>query len=194
MKDAVITYLNGIQPLSEALNEWLTAQLDVQSYPQKTLVQAAGDTSNRIAFVLKGMLRLYYYHSNGIETTSWFIKEGDVMISVISFYDRVPGIEYIETLEDVVLASITYDQLEETYRQFPEFNRVGRLLTEKYYKLSQERLQATHHTTAEERYAFLRDKHPEILARVSGKYIASYLGIDPATLSRLRKRLLRNGR
>jgi CRP/FNR family transcriptional regulator, anaerobic regulatory protein len=186
MKFEVIDYLNKIHPLSDELKQWLFDQLQLVQYPKKELLLSSGEVSGRIAFVLEGILRLYSLNTNGKETTSWFIKEGDVMISVISFFTRQPSREYIETLEPVTLAFITYDQLQETYERFPEFNTVGRLLTQKYYVLLQDRLYHTHHTTVAERYQFLEEKYPEIIQRVKLHHIASYLGTNPATLSRMR--------
>jgi CRP/FNR family transcriptional regulator, anaerobic regulatory protein len=137
------------------------------------------------------MLRSYTLSASGADTTVWFMKEQDVVISVRSFYQQAPATEYIEALEPAVLLYITYDQLEETYTRFPEMNQVGRRLTEKYYMLAEERLEGIRNKCAAERYTFLLERHPEIFERASLGHIASYLDLNRDTLGRLRRQQLR---
>ncbi|NBA84644.1 cyclic nucleotide-binding domain-containing protein [Emticicia sp. CRIBPO] len=153
--------------------------------PKKQLVLKEGQTAHHMYFVEQGCLRGYYLRE-GNEINSWFMKEGDFVISIISFYTQMPTEEMIETLEDCVLWSISYDQLNELYFQYPEFNQVGRLLTERYYVLSEQRTQNLRKKTADERYRHLVTSFPDISNRVPLKFIASYLGISFETLSRLR--------
>ena len=114
------------------------------------------------------------------------MKEGDFVISIVSFYTQTPSEEMIETIEDCILWSISYQRLHQLYFQFPEFNWVGRLLTEHYYVLSEQRTQNLRKKTADERYRHLVTSFPDISNRVPLKSIASYLGISFETLSRLR--------
>jgi CRP/FNR family transcriptional regulator, anaerobic regulatory protein len=117
------------------------------------------------------------------------MKEGDVTISVRSFYERSPSMEFIEAIEQTILLYITYDELQLAYQLFPEFNTIGRMLTEKYYVLSEERLLGIRNKKATDRYKFLLKYHPEIILRAPVQHIASYLDIDKATLSRLKSKL-----
>ena len=72
------------------------------------------------------------------------------------------------------------------YRNCLEFNFIGRVLTEKYYRLSEQRLYSLRMQRAIERYDFIMERFPQIILRVPSKYIASYLGITEETLSRIR--------
>lgn len=121
-----------------------------------------GQVCNHIYFIEKGFLRSYYIN-NDKEITGWFMKENDIIISVNIFFKRKPSYEWIQTIEESTLHYIHYDELQKIYKEFIEFNIVGRILTEIYYTLSEERLYAMRSHTAEECLQFLQDKH------VSGK-------------------------
>ena len=152
---------------------------------KKQLVLKEGQVAHKMYFIEKGCVRGYYL-KEGQEVNSWFMKEGDFVISIVSFYTKLPSEEIIETLEESLLWSISRQNLERLYLQYPAFNLVGRLLTEKYYVLSEQRTQSLRKETADERYRNLLAAFPDISNRVPLKYIASYLGISPETLSRLR--------
>ena len=114
------------------------------------------------------------------------MQEGDVIISVESFFTQRPSYESIQALEDCELQYISYDELQYTYRNFPEFNFIGRVLTEKYYTLSEQRLFSIRMQRASERYQHLRENFPELIERVASKYLASYLGVTEVTLSKIK--------
>ena len=158
---------------------------------KKSSILQEGQIAHRIYFVEEGYLRGYYL-KNGEDLSTWFMKKDDFVISIISFYTQTPSEEHIETLEDCILWSISYDSLHELYQQFPEFNLVGRVLTEKYYVLSEQRTQNLRKKTTTERYLHLVSTFPDISDHVSLKHIASYLGITSETLSRLRGKKWKN--
>ena len=114
------------------------------------------------------------------------MKEGDVIVSVESFFNQSISYENIQALEDSILLFITYDELQFLYNNFPEFNFVGREVLQKYYQLSEQRLYSLRMQRASEKYNFLMNHFPQIIQRVPSKYIASYLGITEETLSRIR--------
>jgi CRP/FNR family transcriptional regulator, anaerobic regulatory protein len=186
MKEIVVNFLNSINPISTGLKHELNQLLKEVNLKKKEIYLREGAVSDKISFVISGLLRSYALNSEGDETTCWFMKEGDVTISVKSFFERTPSAEFIVAIEACTLLYITYDELEMLYKQYPEFNMVGRLITQKYYVLSEERLAGIRNLKAEERYAFLMQIHPEIIQRAPSQYVASYLGIDKATLSRLK--------
>jgi hypothetical protein len=113
--------------------------------------------------------------------------EGDVVFSIQSFYQSIPTNEYIQALKKTHVYYISRQQLDLVYDYFPEFNRVGRLLTEKYYQLWDKQLSGILMQSAAERYEWLRKEHPGILLRVPSKYIASYLDISDITLSKIKR-------
>lgn len=187
MSHPLLHLCNSIIPLSDALKERLMSLLCVDTFPKKTLLLKEGQISNYIYFIEKGFVRSFYQKGNQ-EITSWFMQENDFFFSVNSFINRQPSQEYIETIEESTLCYIHYDELQKMYREFIEFNIVGRVLTEKYYVLCEERLQSIRKQRSEERYQFLLSYHTQILQRAPLKYVASYLGISLETLSRIRSK------
>jgi CRP-like cAMP-binding protein len=177
--------LNNISILSAGLQEQLKACLVEESFTRKQLLLKEGMVAQRIYFIKKGFVRAYH-HNNGEKFTSWFMGEGEIIISVYSFFSRKPSFENIEILEDAVLQSINWDQLQNIYAAFPEFNFTGRIITEQYYIRSEEKMISMQTLTAKQRYEALLAAHPAILQKASLGQIASYLGIKQETLSRIR--------
>lgn len=184
--ELLIQTLNFIFPLSAALDKRFRESVQEEILPKRTLLLKEGHISRKIYFINKGFARAYYVTRQGRECTSWFMGQGDLMISVYSFYTQKPAAENIELLEDSELLSMTWNQLQGVYADFPEYNYTGRLVTEKYYMLSEERTILLRTLSARERYEKLLQLHPGITQKASLGQIASYLGITPETLSRVR--------
>lgn len=181
----LLTYLNSLHPLSKGANDYLLEHLKRIIVPRKKFILKQHRICYNIYFVESGLLRCFYI-KNEKEVNSWFMKEGDVIISVESFLNQSPGYENIQAVEESILHYITYVELQYLYHSFPEFNFVGRILLEKYYKLSEQRLYSLRMQKAADKYKFIMEYFPQIILRVPSKYIASYLGITEETLSRIR--------
>jgi CRP-like cAMP-binding protein len=183
-----LRHIHSIYPVSVSLQEDLLQLTEVIEVPRKTHIIREGQTADFVWMVLQGLMRSYYL-KDGTEICSSFMQEQHLVVSVNSFYNRKPGYEFIETLEDSVLARIHYDSLQRLYREHLEFNYIVRVLTERYTLLSEERLFLLRKQTAEDRYKHLLEHDNELLQRVPLKYIASYLGMNLETLSRIRKKI-----
>ncbi len=144
-----------------------------------------GERCSDLIFVEKGLLRGYYY-LNEKEITNWFAQEEEFATSFYSFISRKNAVEGIQCLEEATVIKIAYNSLQELYRQFPETERVGRIITENYYIRLEERLLSLQFTSAKERYLNLLAVKPSIVKRAALGHIASYLGISQETLSRMR--------
>lgn len=181
----LLHFLESIHPMSDGLKQHLASMLKEKQLPRKEYLLRAGHVSRKICFIAKGLLRCFYIKDEQ-EVSSWFMKEGDVIVSVESFFSQEESYESIQALEDCLLYYITYDELQYLYRYFPEFNFIGRVLLEKYYKLSEQRLYSLRMQRSQERYEYLLTNHHELVLRVPAKHLASYLGITEQYLSMLK--------
>lgn len=183
--EELLYYLGTIHQLSENLVAYLTANLKKRQLQKKDFLLKKGHTCNDICFINKGLLRCFYMIEDK-EVSSWFMKEGDVIVSVESFFQQTTSYEFIQALEDCTVYYITYSELQFIYRNFSEFNFIGRVLLEHYYTLSEQRLYAMRMQRSHDRYSYLMKYHTELILRVPSKFLASYLGITEVTLSNIK--------
>ena len=185
---ALVSAIRTLLPISAALEDALEALIRYEQFPARHQLLQPGQVARRIYFIEKGLVRGYHLHA-GQEISSWFMSEGDFVISIVSFLTQQPSTEYLELLEPSALYSVEYAQLNELYRTFPEFNYVGRVLTERYYVQSEQRAYQLRTLPASARYAQLVQGFPHLVQRVPLKYLASHLGMTPETLSRMRAKI-----
>jgi CRP-like cAMP-binding protein len=185
----LLLYLNSIHPLSDELQEHLIKILKVKELSRKEYLLKAGHVCSNVYFIQSGLLRCFYLKDT-TEVCSWFMCEKDFIVSVESFFTQRPSYESIQALEDTEVYYISYSEIQDIYRRFPEFNFIGRVITEKYYILCEQRTYSLRMQQAIDRYAYLFKNFPEIIMRVPSKYIASYLGISEETLSRIKGKKL----
>jgi CRP/FNR family transcriptional regulator, anaerobic regulatory protein len=174
--------------MSEALRERLMNDLEIVEVPKRQVLLRDGQRADYLYVVLSGLMRSYYIKDDA-EICSRFMKENHIVVSVNSFYSRQSGYEFIETMEDSVLARIHYDRLQQLYKDHDEFNHTARILTEHYFTLSEQRLYLLRKQKAEERWLFFTEHYADLINRVPLQYIATFLGMNLETLSRIRKKL-----
>jgi CRP-like cAMP-binding protein len=179
-----VAYLNQILSLSTALQARLHSILKTREIRKRTFLLKEGQVCNNIHFIEKGLLRIYYLKDDR-EICSGLLCEGGLAIAVKSFFKRQKSEEYMQALEDTVVHSITYEQLEQLYKDFPEFNIVSRILITEYYVMSEDRNFLLRKKTAHEKFQFFQERFGHLAARVPRKDIASYLGVNLETLCRL---------
>ncbi|OWP62271.1 Crp/Fnr family transcriptional regulator [Hymenobacter amundsenii] len=185
--ESLLTACRAIHPLSPELEAELRRLVRPEIVPAHTNLLAPGSVAQRLYFLETGLLRSYYL-KEGREVTSWFMPEGNFVVSILSFFSRQPSHEYLNALEDCRLWSLSHAQVQALYQQFPVFNFIGRVLTERYYVLSEQRALHLRMLPAAERYERLLQDFSDILQRVPLKLLASHLGLTAETLSRLRAR------
>ena len=144
-----------------------------------------GEVCGYLYFLSEGVVR-QIYHQEDREITSWFAFEGEFVNSFFSFVSRRPSLESIVLVSDCKLLILSYEGLQYLYQKDLIWNKVGRLVMERYFIELEERLFAMQLHSAAERYDKLLQKHPYILSKVKLGHLASYLGVTQETLSRIR--------
>ena len=187
MMENLIHYLGRIHPMSAGLEQHLRGILKEKTLSKKEYLLKTGETCGFIYFIEQGLLRCFYEKEKK-QICSWFMKEGDMIASIESFYDQQPSYESIQALENCRLYYISYDELQYLYKHFPEFNTTGRLLTEHYYLLWAQQLYSLRMHRAAERYEWLVANFPDLFQRVSARQLSTWIGITEVTLSNLRCR------
>ena len=147
-----------------------------------------GEVCHYIGFVTKGLLRSFIYDDCANEITSDFFPENSLIISFDSFNNRVPSKENIKAIEDSDLMVISYEKQKALYGKIPAWNLICRDLADYKSREMIERANRFQMMSASERYQNFCMEHPDILQRTTLGNIASYIGVDIATLSRIRKK------
>ncbi len=185
MIEVLLEKLNKLHPLGPALTERVGSITKIVTYPAGDFILKEGQVCKEACLVVKGLARSYYI-IEGRDITSRFMDEGFIITSWISYYTQQPGNEFIEAVEETTVTCINYTDIQKLYDDFPEFNIIGRRQAEYGFYLAEQRTQILRKHTAEEKYKFFLDNHPTLLQRVPLKHIATYLGMNEETLSRVR--------
>jgi CRP/FNR family transcriptional regulator, anaerobic regulatory protein len=188
----MLGYLGSIFKLEDELIAGLQPMLRYEKIKRKTHLLRPGQVNDRLYYIHKGLLRCYYLKQNedgegpDIEVSTWFMRERDTCVSILSYYLQQPSFEYIEAMEHCELFSIGFTELEAIYQRSFSFNFIGRVLTAKYLVDWAKQLGNIRMLKSEERYAALCRVDPDLVQRVPQKYLASFLGISESTISRAR--------
>jgi len=184
--ERLLAYLNSIYPLSEQLSEQLPQLVRTRQFKKKEHLLRPGEICRNIYYIETGLIRCYYLRE-GVELTSFFMGSNDFCVEVQSFYRQVAAVKYLQALEATTVYYISYDQLEAIYKDSLPFNIIGRKLTVEYFISWDQKMDNLVMATASERYKWLQDQFPNLEQRVPAKIIASYLGMIPETLSRMKQ-------
>jgi CRP/FNR family transcriptional regulator, anaerobic regulatory protein len=186
--ELLLGFLEAIHPLSPGLTEFLSKNVRKASLTKNEYLLKAGKVCKNVCFIEKGLFRCFYKEHEA-DVSSWFMCEGDVIFSVESFYEQKPSYENIQALEDCTYYYITYDELQYIYTHYPEFNFIGRVLTEKYYRFLWNYVYNTKMKQGPERYQLFVETFPQLANRIPLQDLATYLGITPVWLSKIRSQL-----
>jgi len=191
MFDRLKNTLDRLLPLSREEFVYFATLLTTRRLAKHEPLLRAGEVCTQIAFINQGCLR-YYYLKDGSEFNGQFFFEGSWVGDYQSFLTGQPAVQYIDALEDTELLTMSRTDLLTLYTEQPRFERFGRLLAENVVIGSQRRTASLLFDTPEERYLKLIAERPKVVERIPLHHIASYLGIKPESLSRIRKRLADN--
>lgn len=175
--------------LSEADKQVLRNNYLVKKLKKRQFFLQEGDVCKYAGFVTKGCLKTYTIDKNGDEHVFQIAIEGWWISDMYSHLTGEPATFTIEALEDCELLILDLEARETIFKQIPNYERFHRILLERNYVATQRRVNSMLSSSAEERYLAFINKYPQIVQRVPQLVIASYLGIAPESLSRIRKQL-----
>jgi CRP-like cAMP-binding protein len=185
--EELIALLKLVGPMSGRLEKRLRVKIKPYYFKKGEYLLRAGEVAGHILYIKKGLVRSYSM-IKGNEVSNWFMKEGDIIISVESFLQQIPAFDSIMAIEDCECWGITFEQLEETYRIYPRFERTGRLITGTYYCRSEARQRSQRQQKPPDKYAYMMATEPDLVNRVLHKYMATYLDVSPRLYADIRKK------
>jgi len=188
MHQQLIDYFNTISPLTKEEENAIAATINIQAFPKGHLLLREGEISLAAYFVLKGCVRQYYL-VDGEERTINFFAENQWVISMTSFTAQQPSNHFMECCEECFLVVGNREKEEGLYKAFPRLESISRKVMERVFAEQQELMGAYFTDSPEQRYLKLRDSRPDLMQRLPQYLLASYIGIQPESLSRIRKRL-----
>jgi CRP-like cAMP-binding protein len=189
--EALLQELSGILPGNMAPLFAMTTQVNLE---EGEAYIREGDTSRKLAFIEKGIIRAYSVKPNGDEATLFLRWEGHFVASQDTIINNIPARFIFRALEPSRLVEIDYDKLDEILRKHPEFEPLRSYFLLKMLSDALEGIESFVLLSPEERYQRLIESKWDIVNRVPDKYIASMMGITPVSLSRIRKRIHVKGR
>lgn len=188
MGNKIVDYFSKITTLNQEEEKALADGMVVTHLKKDTFLIKEGQLSIDTYFVLEGCLRQYCL-IDGEEKTTNFFTEGQWVISLAGLTQNTPSIHYLVCMEDTDLVIGNEQMAQELFKKFPRFETLARVVMEKSFA-EQQLLMATFHTdTPEQRYLKLLKSRPDLFQRVSQYHLASYIGVKPESLSRIRKRI-----
>ncbi|GAB2789656.1 Crp/Fnr family transcriptional regulator [Rhabdobacter roseus] len=190
MSTQLVDYFARLLPLTDAEAKALAEESHIETFAKGTLLLRAGQVARECYFVLQGCVRQYYL-VEGEERTTQFFTEEQWVVSLKSFAQQVPADHYFVCNENTTLVVGTAEKENQLYRRFPKFETLSRTVLERNLAEQQEMTARYLTDTPEQRYLYLLTSRPELLQRVPQYQLASYLGVKPESLSRIRKRMAR---
>jgi CRP-like cAMP-binding protein len=175
--------------LSESDKRVLRNNYLVKKLKKRQFFLQEGDVCKYAGFITRGCLKTYTIDKNGDEHVFQIAIEGWWVSDMYSHLTGEPATFTIEALEDCELLILDLEARETIFKQIPNYERFHRILLERNYVATQRRVNSMLSSSAEERYLAFINKYPQIVQRVPQLVIASYLGIAPESLSRIRKHL-----
>ena len=181
----IIDKIQSIYPLQPIDLQLLTSAMERVVLPKNHLIISA-EKVERYIYIIEKWIARAYNNTDKQQTTFWFGEETDFILSFNSYINQQPGYENIALLEDSILHRIANNTLQLLYNSNVNLANWGRKLAELELLKTEKRLINKQFKTATERYQDLISETPSLIQRVQLTHIASYLGVSPVTLSRIR--------
>jgi len=189
MKEALARYIQKKVKMSDEDLQFILSYFKPRTVKKKEILLHEGDLSNRMYFVVKGCLRIYFIKDVGTEVTRRIIFENDSSSSMVSFITKNRSKEYIEAVMDSELLYMDRKDFYHLVETLPVWEKFYRHQLEYAYVINTNRLMSFITNDATERYLLLLKENPEIIKRLPNRLVANYLNITQEGLSRLKSKL-----
>lgn len=188
MEKEIFNYLSKYIPITDDLEEELSKIDFIKWFNKGTLLLEEGKKSNECYFIIIGCIRSFYLKDGEERTTDFHTEEQAVVPS--AYGKKTPSEYYLECIEDTIAGVGTPELEAEIYQKFPQVESLNRALGEAIMARQQDTFAEFKMASHEEKYLALLKSRPDLIQRVPQHQIASYLGIKPESLSRIRKRII----
>lgn len=188
MENKIVQLISRFLELTTDEADAFAECIPIKTFKKGDLLLSEGQVSRDSYFVIEGCVRKYYI-IDGEERTTEFYVEDESIASLQSYKNRTPANHYFECVEDCRLAVLNYDKEQELFKRVPKYEALCRMSMENDFGEQQEALAKFITSSPEERYKNLLETRPDLVQRVPQYHLASYLGVKPESLSRIRKRL-----
>jgi len=186
--EPLLIYFDRLIPLDKDEKALVSTLFHSRLFRKRQFVLQEGDPCTQFYYIVRGCLRMYKIDEKGNTHILQFAAENYWINDLGSFHGLKPSTLNIDALEDTVVLQVSRDDLISLYLQAPKFDRIFRVLLENSFIRLQDRLLQNISSTAEERYQSFLELYPQLVNRLSQIQIASFLGITPEFLSRLRSK------
>lgn len=188
MKNEIVNLISRYLELSSEEALAFAECIPIKSFKKGEVLLREGQVSRDSYFVIEGCVRKYYI-LDGEERTTEFYVEDESVASLQSYKNKTSANHYFECVEDCRLAVLNYEKEQELFNRVPKYESLCRMAMESDFGEQQEALDKFIISSPEERYKNLIETRPDLLQRVPQYHLASYLGVKPESLSRIRKRI-----
>ena len=189
MFDKLLTYVSRHISLTAEETAFFTSLLKTRLLRKRQYLLQAGDVSRNEYFVNSGCLRSYSIDDKGMEHVVQFAIEDWWINDMYSFLTQTPATLFLEAMEDTEVIMLDRAAYEELMHKVPKFERMFRIILQNAFIAQQRRIIENMSLPAHERYLLFQQRYPQFEQRLPQHQVASYLGITPESLSRIRRQL-----
>lgn len=186
---AILEHFQQFLPLTEAEQALILARAKPRNIKRRQMILQEGFVCQHYTFIVKGCFRMYAVDDRGLEHNIQFAAENDWIADIGSFHSKKPSRLFIEAVEPSEIIQIEQQDLYFLYINIPKLDRIFKVIIENKYVELQNRVLENISSTAQQRYLNFLEQYPTIASRLPNVQIASYLGITPEFLSKVRKDL-----
>lgn len=187
MHQSLLKYLGQIAELDDHEVELITSSFKPLFLAKGDYFLQAGEVNKHVGYLENGLVR-YFVYKDGEESTFEFTKEGEFLADYQSFNNKTASCQNIQAIEDCSLLIIDYPSVQNIFNTTKNGNLIGRLIVEHRFDVMVNQLLAIYMQNHEERYKSFVNHYSDLNQRIPQYLIASYVGVKPPSLSRIRRR------